>query len=184
MDEWLVVLTPTRDRTAHRRLVEEQDRAGSRHTVREIAQQPATWMETAARVARPTRRRRSRDRGRRGRGGSIVLTGSGSSLYAGECLAPALQAALRLPVHAVSAGELLIHPAACLPPSGPCLLVSFGRSGNSPESCGAIDVGARARPGRHLVITCNGRAPWPAATATTRASPASCSTTRPTTAAW
>jgi D-galactosamine 6-phosphate deaminase/isomerase len=43
-----------------------------------------------------------------------------------------------------------------VPVSGPCLLVSFGRSGNSPESCGAIDAVREAVPAcRHLLITCN-----------------------------
>jgi tagatose-6-phosphate ketose/aldose isomerase len=137
---------------------DEQERVGSRHTLREIAQQPVTWVETAARVA-----------GRAdevaaalatlhagGTAGSLVLTGSGSSLYAGECLAPALQATLKMPVRAVSAGELLMQPAAFLPERGPCLLVSFGRSGNSPESCGAVDAVREAAPDcRHLLVTCN-----------------------------
>jgi tagatose-6-phosphate ketose/aldose isomerase len=160
VDAWLATLAgATRDLG---RLLgaspDEQDRVGSRHTVREIAQQPATWIETASLVggqAASFAAALSAGEGGQPRG-AVVLTGSGSSLYAGECLAPGLQAALRLPVQAVSAGELLIHPTSFLPPSGPCLLVSFGRSGNSPESCGAIDAVREAAPGcRHLLITCN-----------------------------
>jgi D-galactosamine 6-phosphate deaminase/isomerase len=136
---------------------DEQERVGTLHTLREIGQQPSTWLETTARVADQAEAIASEVRTVAGAPrGSIVLTGSGSSLYAGECLAPGLQAALRLPVHAVSAGELLIHPTAFVPVSGPCLLVSFGRSGNSPESCGAIDAVREAVPAcRHLLITCN-----------------------------
>jgi tagatose-6-phosphate ketose/aldose isomerase len=137
---------------------DEQERVGSRHTLREIAQQPVTWVETATRVAA-----RAAELARAlaalnadGGVGSLVLTGSGSSLYAGECLAPALQATLRVPVRAVSAGELLMQPGAFLPARGPCLLVSFGRSGNSPESCGAVDAVREAAPEcRHLLVTCN-----------------------------
>jgi tagatose-6-phosphate ketose/aldose isomerase len=136
---------------------EEQDRLGYRHTLREIVQQPLTWLETtegalesldvvSAAVARV----------RDGHGGTVVFTGSGSSLYAGECLSPALQAALRIAVHAVAAGEVLTHPAGRLPPSGPCLVVSLARSGNSPESCGVLDtLHDTASDCRHLVITCN-----------------------------
>jgi tagatose-6-phosphate ketose/aldose isomerase len=88
--------------------------------------------------------------------GTIVFTGSGSSLYAGECLSPALQARLRIPVHAVPAGEVLTHPSGWLPPRGPCLVVSLARSGNSPESCGVVDTLHDGVPEcRHLVITCN-----------------------------
>jgi tagatose-6-phosphate ketose/aldose isomerase len=160
LDGWLSLLTrETRDLA---RLLaaspEEQERVGARHTLREIAQQPVTWVETAALLAAhaPPLAAALAVLQRPGDAGSIVLTGSGSSLYAGECLAPALQAATGLAVRAVPAGELLIQPRSFLPARGPRLLVSFGRSGNSPESCGAIDAVREAAPDcRHLVITCN-----------------------------
>ena len=160
MDDWLGALAAeTRD--VGRLLAaspEEQERVGSRHTLREIAQQPVTWVETATRVgARAGELATALSTlDAAGAAGSIVLTGSGSSLYAGECLAPALQATLKMPVRAVPAGELLIQPGAFLPARGPCLLVSFGRSGNSPESCGAVDAVREAAPEcRHLLVTCN-----------------------------
>jgi tagatose-6-phosphate ketose/aldose isomerase len=77
-------------------------------------------------------------------------------VYACECLAPTLQAALRRPVSAVPSGELLTNPAGALPPRGPFLLVSLARSGNSPESCGVLDSVREGFPlSQHLVITCN-----------------------------
>ncbi len=138
---------------------EEQTRRGYRHTLREIAQQPLTWLETAANlVERVGMLETELARLRARPGAALVLTGSGSSVYAGECLAPALQAALRLPVQAVSAGALLTDPAGCLPPSGEGLLVSFARSGNSPESCGVLDSVRELSPAmRHLILTCNGQ---------------------------
>ena len=53
------------------------------------------------------------------------------------------------------AGQLLTHPES-LPPTGPYLVVSFARSGNSPESRAVLDslLEGDVR-GRHLVITCN-----------------------------
>jgi D-galactosamine 6-phosphate deaminase/isomerase len=136
----------------------EQDVQGYRHTLREIGQQPLTWLETTAialdrlGVVQAALAHVSGD----GEPGTIVFTGSGSSLYAGECLSPALQARLRLPVHAVAAGEVLTHPSGWLPPHGPCLVVSLARSGNSPESCGVVDTLHDGAPAcRHLVITCN-----------------------------
>jgi tagatose-6-phosphate ketose/aldose isomerase len=86
-----------------------------------------------------------------------VLTGSGSSLYAGECLALALQGSLGIPVQPISAGMVLTNPSGCLADRVPSLLVSFARSGNSPESCGAVDAVRELLPlCRHLVITCSG----------------------------
>jgi tagatose-6-phosphate ketose/aldose isomerase len=137
---------------------EEQERLGYRHTLREIGQQPLTWLETTegalARldvVAAALAHVHGADRS-----GTIVFTGSGSSLYAGECLSPGLQESLRIPVHAVAAGEVLTHPAGWLPPTGPCLVVSLARSGNSPESCGVLDtLHDTATDCHNLVITCN-----------------------------
>jgi len=134
---------------------EEQDRGGYRHTLREIGQQPITWLETAEGVpGRLPAIAAALGRVTADPPGTIVFTGSGSSLYAGECLTPALQSRLRIPVHAVAAGEVLTHPSGWLPPKGPCLLVSLARSGNSPESCGVLDS-LRDSDTRHLVITCN-----------------------------
>ncbi len=160
VDRWLA-LVGARSRELGRLLdapPEEHDRLGYRHTLREIGQQPLTWLETTAGAldglgaisAALARVRNDRQPG------TIVFTGSGSSLYAGECLSPALQAALRVPVHAVAAGEVLTHPDGWLPPSGPCLVVSLARSGNSPESCGVLDtLRDSATDCHHLVITCN-----------------------------
>ena len=72
-----------------------------------------------------------------------------------------------VPVQAVPAGKLLTHPAAaCLPPARTCV-VSFARSGNSPESCAVLESLLRA--GRTRAGTSSspatGRAPWPRAIA-------------------
>jgi tagatose-6-phosphate ketose/aldose isomerase len=135
---------------------EEQDRRGYRHTLREIAQQPLTWLETTEGMPARLETVRAALAHVAGNGhpGTIVFTGSGSSVYAGECLATALQARLRVPVHAVPAGEILTHAEGWLPPQGPYLVVSLARSGNSPESCGVLDS-LRDTEVRHLVITCN-----------------------------
>ena len=85
-----------------------------------------------------------------------MFTGSGSSVYAAECVAPWLQPRLGLPVSAVPAGLVLTHPEACLPPDGPFLVVSLARSGDSPESRAVVDWLLESRPlARHLFITCN-----------------------------
>ena len=132
--------------------VEEQLRRGYGHTLREIAQQPVTWVETAARMRGLLLLLEESLDG----AASVVLTGSGSSVYAAECVAPCLQQSLGLPVSAVPAGLILTHPETCLPPNGPFLVVSLARSGNSPESRAVVDWLLESRPqARHLFITCN-----------------------------
>lgn len=131
---------------------EEQVRRGYGHTLREIGQQPVTWIETAARMRELVPVIEESLQG----AAAIVITGSGSSVYAAECVAPCLQRSLGLPVSAVPAGLILTHPDTCLPPSGRFLVVSLARSGNSPESRAVVDFLLESRPqARHLFITCN-----------------------------
>jgi tagatose-6-phosphate ketose/aldose isomerase len=153
VDEWLETLSETGEIGQLLRVpwAEQIDR-GYGHTLREICQQPLTWLETATTLqGRAPCLERSIDGVE-----SVVLTGSGSSFYAAECVAPCLQHALGRPAAAVPAGRILTHPEVCLPPSGPYLVVSLARSGNSPESGGAVDWLLETQPqARHLVITCN-----------------------------
>jgi len=131
---------------------DDQQRKGFGHTLREIAQQPVTWIETSARMRGL---RQLIDESIAG-AGAVVLTGSGSSEYAAECVAPCLQRTLAIPVSAVPAGLILTHPASCLPPQGAFLVVSLARSGNSPESRAVVDFLLEERKqARHLFITCN-----------------------------
>lgn len=132
----------------------EQRTQGYADTLREILQQPATWLGTADLLSRPLLREQLRA-ALEPRPSHVVLTGSGSSMYIGECLAPSLQLGLGIPVQAIAAGSLLTHWRSVLPP-GAGLLISLARSGDSPESCGVVDrLLADAPDYRHLVITCN-----------------------------
>ena len=126
-------------------------------THREILQQPDVWRETA----RILRERRSeldaflapflaREDLR------IVLTGAGTSAFIGQIAAPSLGAQLGRRVEAVATTDLVSHPGAYLPQDVPTLLVSFARSGDSPESTAATELADRllGEVG-HLILTCN-----------------------------
>ena len=137
---------------------DERTKGGYGQTIEEIVQQPVTWLDTAARAVD----QRSALQTLLGRDRheacirSLMLTGSGSSLYAGECVAPALQSELELPVRAIAGGDLLTHPRAAVLPGRPSLLVSIARSGNSPESAAAVENLLQAETDcRHLFVTCN-----------------------------
>jgi tagatose-6-phosphate ketose/aldose isomerase len=131
---------------------EEQRRLGYFHTLREICQQPSTWMQTCELMC--------------GRAASLqsiladisslTLTGSGSSEYAGDCVRLALQNELGMVTQATGGGIVLTHGNKALPPGRPGLMVSLARSGDSPESVGALALTLRTEPEiRHLVLTCN-----------------------------
>ncbi|HUA81204.1 MAG TPA: tagatose-6-phosphate ketose isomerase, partial [Dyella sp.] len=143
------MLEDLRDRPA-----DEQQAAGYADTLREILQQPATWQDTFD-LLQGTVAQQQLAKALDPRPAHIVLTGSGSSIYIGECLAPLLQSGLGIPVQAIAAGTLLTHWRSVLPP-GPGLLISVARSGDSPESAAIVNTLLSEAPAwRHLVITCN-----------------------------
>jgi tagatose-6-phosphate ketose/aldose isomerase len=87
----------------------------------------------------------------------IVLAGAGTSAFIGECLAATLAQATGRRVEAVPTTDMVSAPELYLEANTPTLLVSFGRSGNSPESVAAIDLAdARIADVHHLIVTCNG----------------------------
>ena len=136
---------------------EQLDERGAGHTAKEIAQQPAVWRETAEKVLSykeevdaflgplleyPDLR--------------IILTGAGTSAFIGEIVAPTLSRKLKRPVDAVATTDIVSNPAECFAYDRPTLLVSFARSGNSPESLAAIELADEfLTECHHLVFTCD-----------------------------
>jgi tagatose-6-phosphate ketose/aldose isomerase len=130
---------------------------GAEWTAREIAQQPAVWPQVARLVAA----------GRVQLDGflkpllampklRVVLSGAGTSSFIGDCLVPLLSARLQRRVESIATTDLVSGPHLLLQRDVPTLLVSFARSGNSPESVAAVDFAERALADvHHLVITCN-----------------------------
>jgi tagatose-6-phosphate ketose/aldose isomerase len=86
----------------------------------------------------------------------VVLTGAGTSAFIGNCLAPALSAHLRRRVDSIATTDLVSGPQLWLQSDVPTLIVSFARSGNSPESVATIDLAEQAVANvHHLIVTCN-----------------------------
>lgn len=133
----------------------EQRQAGYADTLREILQQPQTWRDSADLLAQPAVAA-VLSQALISRPEHIVLTGSGSSVHVGECLAAVLQAALHIPCRAIPAGDLLTNLRGMLAP-GRGLIVSIARSGDSPESAAVVDSILTLAPAcTHLIVTCNG----------------------------
>jgi len=128
---------------------------GGQWTAREIAHQPAVWAEAMAQaadsdleawIAQALSDPRTR----------VVFTGAGTSAYIGDSLVPVVARRWRRSVESVPTTDLVAAPHSCFPADVPTLLVSFARSGNSPESVAAVDIAdAMLTECRHLVITCN-----------------------------
>ena len=130
----------------------EQRTSGYFHTLNEIMQQPATWRQTGKQLAAMSEELLQTIEGIK----LLVLTGSGSSEYAGESVRLPLQNRLSIPVQSIGGGVLLTHRGKAIAPIRPGLMISLGRSGDSPESVGAIAAILAIEPDiKHLVVTCN-----------------------------
>jgi tagatose-6-phosphate ketose/aldose isomerase len=130
---------------------------GAVHTAREISQQPRLWRELMTGLihdklawkawmldvlSTPNLR--------------IILCGAGTSAFAGRTLEPWLRASFGLAAEAISTTDIVSQPLAYLDSARPTLMVSFARSGNSPESVAAVNLANQLLPYcRHLVLTCN-----------------------------
>lgn len=132
-------------------------RLGGAHTAEEIAQQPHLWAALAGQLAT------AQDSIHAFLGSAleqpqqkVIFTGAGSSGFIAEMVADQINAQWPAEVRAVHTTSLLTHPALYLQRDRPTLLVSFGRSGSSPESVAAVErVRAEVDDARFLDITCN-----------------------------
>jgi tagatose-6-phosphate ketose/aldose isomerase len=131
--------------------------SGAIATAREITQQPRMLEQTHALVADLHERIQVFAGGLTGNPAArVILTGAGSSAYIGQCVAPLLDRQLAARVDAVPTTDIVCAPHLYLDPQQPLLLVSFGRSGNSPESLAAVKLAeSLVHEVRHLVVLCN-----------------------------
>ncbi|MDR2894578.1 MAG: SIS domain-containing protein [Alistipes sp.] len=89
-------------------------------------------------------------------GYQVIYTGAGTSAYIGDVLEFALKGTSFCGGAAVPTTDIITHPGAWLQPDKKVLLVSFARSGNSPESLGAIRIAnSICKNIAHIYITCN-----------------------------
>ncbi|QEN14409.1 SIS domain-containing protein [Mycolicibacterium sp. ELW1] len=123
-------------------------------TILEIGQQPGVWREVARRsdpaitafvrkvVEQPDIR--------------VILTGAGSSAFIGDMAAAALRRHLGRRVEAIATTSIVSNPLDHLERHVPTLVVSFGRSGNSPESLATTALADELIDDVwHLVLTCD-----------------------------
>ena len=139
----------------------ELKRRNCYRTAREICQQPRLWRQAYAQIdasrhlidiwlapilATPNLR--------------ILLCGAGTSAYIGDTVAAWLRKAWNTvsaaQVTAVSTTELTADPAQYLSHNVPTLMISFARSGDSPESLASVELADQQLAYcRHLILTCN-----------------------------
>jgi tagatose-6-phosphate ketose/aldose isomerase len=136
---------------------EEIEEKGGLHTAREIEGQPVLWQEVynlilsqklcIQKFLSPLRANADM---------RIILTGAGSSAFIGEASQGIVQANTKRLTQAIATTDLITHPQLHFLKEMPTLLVSFARSGNSPESLAAAKLADEYCDNvLHFVITCN-----------------------------
>ncbi|AFL85774.1 putative phosphosugar isomerase [Belliella baltica DSM 15883] len=131
--------------------------AGAENTAREIVQQPRLWLDVLALIAsqkndlaaflyplieKPDLR--------------IILTGAGSSAFIGESAQGIVQRNTGRLTQAIATTDIVTHPELTFQKQTPTLMVSFARSGNSPESVETVLLAdENVSEIYHLIITCN-----------------------------
>ncbi|MBC3766528.1 SIS domain-containing protein [Neptunicella marina] len=126
-------------------------------TAREISQQPASWLTAVQNLEQmqaeldeflkpilstPNMR--------------IIFTGAGTSAFAGQCVAPLVMKHHNIRAEAIATTDLVSNPHEYFQTDVPTLLVSFARSGNSPESVAAVKIAEQLVTDCYqLALTCN-----------------------------
>ena len=129
--------------------------ANTGFTFNEIHQQPAMWrkelkalLENQEAISAFMHKYLTPDT-------DIVLTGAGTSAFIGDALMPVMRGVWKN-VRSVATTDIITHAQYLLNPEKPLLLVSFARSGNSPESVGAVNLANKlCKNVAHVYITCN-----------------------------
>ena len=136
---------------------EQWKEVGSYWTSKEIFQQPETWLKTFNQVKAEKDSIKalinkviSQD------DYDIILTGAGTSEFVGNSIFPFLSPLNNFKVKSYGTTDIVACPEDYISRTKPTLLVSFGRSGNSPESVAAVEAANTVCENiHHLFVTCN-----------------------------
>lgn len=128
----------------------------SNHTSREICHQPKMWLDTYGIVL--SHKKEIEDflvANGIGKDSRIVLTGAGTSDFIADAASCIYMASGYMSARAVATTDIVASYEFFLNPADR-LFISFGRSGNSPESVAAYRIArAYCKNASHLIITCN-----------------------------
>lgn len=139
---------------------EELQRLGADITTREIYQQPEVWQEAfdsykaqAADIAAFLKKIEDKHDYIK-----VIFAGAGSSAYVGDTLTPYFRQIYderKWNFNAIATTDIVANPLVHLKREVPTVLVSFARSGNSPESVATVDLAKQLVDDLYqITITC------------------------------
>jgi tagatose-6-phosphate ketose/aldose isomerase len=129
---------------------------GAMHTAEEIAAQPELWLKIYQQILKDSGRISSFLEETLPSVGKIILTGAGTSAYIGLSLHGTFNRCFNIHTIAVPTTDLVSHPQDYFYRNENVILVSFARSGNSPESMAVVDLADKlCKKCFHIIITCD-----------------------------
>ena len=136
---------------------DELESLGACHTAHEIAQQPKLWravLETAKENIDLLQKFITHVYSEETL--EVILTGAGTSAFIGDVLEGPFQKNTHKSAKSIPTTDLVTHPELYFSKEKTILLISFARSGNSPESAQSIELAESfSKKVYHLIITCN-----------------------------
>lgn len=124
----------------------------SLYAIKEVEQQPQKWLETYDIIENNKEKLKDFLNNEY----NVIFTGAGTSEYIGATVTRELNLKNTHHFDAIGSPDICTHPYYYFRKEKPTILVSFGRSGNSPESKGAIEHADNIFENvKHLIITCN-----------------------------
>lgn len=128
----------------------------STFTMKEIEQQPVLWKETIKIIEDKQEAIKKFIKENVKENTRIVLTGAGTSDYVGDSIYLHLAKSLGVRVEAIATTDIVSNPKDFIEEDTQTILVSFARSGNSPESVGAYKLfNDNVKDITQLIITCS-----------------------------
>ncbi|MBD1223835.1 SIS domain-containing protein [Virgibacillus halodenitrificans] len=133
---------------------------GATHTASEIHHQPEVWKELIASYfqKKDTYQEFLETIYKKHGQVRVILTGAGTSAFVGDTLAPELNKINKDRIQFVSipTTDIVSNPKEYLQEDQPTIMVSFARSGNSPESVATVELAQKLiKDFYQVVITCN-----------------------------
>jgi len=129
---------------------------GAEHTAREIWEQPVVWQKTFQQIKEQQGDLELFFREAVSESSKIILTGAGTSAFIGLSIEGTFQRLTGVTTVSIPTTHLVTHAADYLDPEEHTLLISFARSGNSPESVATVKlIDKLCKKCSHLVITCD-----------------------------
>ena len=134
---------------------------GACFTAKEIAQQPDLWKQVYSIVQSNHHEITAffSHISRRHEQVRVIFTGAGTSAFVGDTIAPYIKRVAdlkKMHIESIPTTNIVSSPYYYLQPDMPTILVSFARSGNSPESVAAVELGEQIiHSVYHIILTCN-----------------------------